>query len=165
MRRFLMLCLALLALSACKRDTPEEARARAQTWLHLGEQVHFSASAYCAVGVYRLTKDEARGTLYHVSDAERALWHIRQDHPIAMHHPDKSPNDFSQELMSRDLPEGLGLLSSATGPRECMTDDIARGVFVILMTPEAWTIYDPGTDVLVLADFRRGYAVYMRGNV
>lgn len=165
MRRFLSLLLVLLALSACKRDTPEEARARTESWLYLGEQIHFNASAYCAVGVYRLSRDEARGTLHHVSDTERALWHIRQDHAVAMHHPDKSPNDFSSELMSKDLPEGLGIISSATGPRECMTDDIARGVYAILMTPEAWTIYDPGTDVLILADFARGFAVYMRGNV
>lgn len=165
MHRFLLLCLALLALTGCKRDTPEEARARAESWLYLGDQLHFNASPYCAVAVYRLERDEARGTLYHVSDAQRALWHIRQDHPVALYHSERSPNDFSVELMSMDLPEGLGILSSATGPRKCMSDEVATGVYAILMTPKAWTIYDPGSDVLILADFARGFAVYMRGNV
>ena len=165
MRPFLLICLALLSLGACKRDTPEEARARTEHWLHLGEQVHFHASPYCAVAVYRLTRDEARGTLFHVSDVDRAMWHVDRNNPVAIHQAGRSPNDFSQELMSHNLPQGLGLLSSATGPRECMTETIARGVYAILMTPGAWTIYDPSSDVLILVDFRRNYAVYMRGNV
>ena len=163
MRRLALLMLPLLA--ACGLDTAEEARQRAERWLYLGDEMHFNAGPFCSVAIYRLTRPEARGNLFHVGDVERALWHLGQDHAVAIHLKGRSPNDFSQQLMSKDLPAGLGLLSSATGPRKCMTDEIARGVYVMLMTPDAWTIYDPTSDVLVLADFEKGVAVYLRGNV
>ncbi|KAA9009919.1 hypothetical protein [Histidinibacterium aquaticum] len=165
MARFIVILVVSMTLSGCRVDSSQTARATTEAWLYPGEEVFFNASPYCAVAVYRLTRNRARGTLYHVSDVDRALWHVGQGHAVAIHMAGRSPNDFSRAMMSKDLPKGLGLLSSATGPRECMPEHIARGVFAVLMTPGAWTIYDPGGNALVLADFDRGLAVFMRGNV
>ncbi|SLN47343.1 hypothetical protein [Roseisalinus antarcticus] len=165
MSRVSILFLLCLSLSACALDSADQARARVTGWLYPGEEIYFNATRYCSVGVYRLTRPDLRSTLYLVADAERALWHVRQGHAVAIRLENGSPNDLSQAIMSMDLPHGLGLLSSATGPRDCMTMRIANGTYAVLMSPDAFTIYDPNTDVLVLVDPVREVAVYMRGNV
>ena len=162
MRRPFVLLSLILVLSGCVLETEEEARAGLAQWVYPGELLAFGADRRCVAAAFRLTGPLLRGTAMHSNIAERAVWHIGRGEAVAMQDPRMTPHDLSSAVMSNDLSRGLGLLTSVTGPRACMTDAMSRGVMSLILTPGATMIYDPQTYTVVIADFDRLLAVYLR---
>lgn len=68
--------------------------------------------------------------------------------------------------MSRDLSNGLGLISSGIGPaRDCMDEKIMRGYYRVLMSPAAQMVYLPQENALLLLYPPEKLAFFLRGNV
>lgn len=164
-RRALALACLMVLLAACRLDAPEAARAAVARWLYPAEQLYFESRRSCTVAVFRLGPGGLRGGVARVTDLERALWHVGRGRAVLIDLPGQSPDAVSRRLMSRDLAAGLGLLSSALGPRDCMTERIEAGVRLVLQTQAALTIYDPAGNALILYDPGRRLAVFLRGNV
>ncbi len=158
----LVVPILVFCLAACQLQTEDEARAALTRWLYPGEQLAFGAERRCVAAAYRLSNTMIRARVVRSDFADQAVWHIQRGQAVALQHPDQTPHDLSVALMSSNLARGLGLITAATGPRACMTDAMARGTYTLMMTPGAMLIYDPVAYSVVIADFDRMVAVYLR---
>lgn len=152
-------------LSACALDEPASARAFADRWLHVDAQTYFTSQRGCTVAVYRLSSGTVRAGGTRVYDLRQGIGRLRTGQAVAFGDPNGTPDGLSRAIMSADLPVGLGLLSSVTGPRACMTDEVAQGVGRMIATPGVMTIYDPAENIVILLDAATRHAVLMRGEV
>ena len=158
-------CAALTALAACTLDKPESARAFSDRWARLEAQTYFASTRACTVAVYRLQSSTLRSGSARVYDLRQGVARLRQGRAVAFADTEMTPDAMAQAIMSADLHIGVGLVSSVTGPRACMTDEVAQGVHRILTSTGIITIYDPSQNVLLLVDTRGGHAVFLRGVV
>ena len=72
----------------------------------------------------------------------------------------------SEGLMSVNLYDGLGLISSFVGPAQaCMSEAFQSDVYMALMSPDTVMIYDPASNALLLLHRPSQIAFFMRGNV
>jgi hypothetical protein len=160
--RILTILPALAVLAACALDQPATVRAFVDRWAWAGAQTYFASSRRCTAAVYRLTNGTMRTGSLRVYDTRQGVAMLRRGRAVAFADPSHSTDAVSQGVMSADLHTGLGMLSSATVPRACMSDVVAAGVHRILTTPGVVTVYDPGENVLLLLDFATRHAVFLR---
>ncbi|MCM2560549.1 hypothetical protein M8756_04240 [Lutimaribacter sp. EGI FJ00015] len=165
MARLSWLCLGLLTLVACAMDKPETARAFADRWVWVQAQTYFSSARGCTVAVYRLDRSGLRTGARRVYDLRQGVGLLRQGHGVAFADTQTTPDALSRAVMSADLHTGLGLVSSVTGPRTCMSDEVARAVHHILTGQGVITVYDPSENMVLLIDTVSRHAVLMRGPV
>ncbi len=161
--RLKLACAALAALAACAMDKPEVARAFVDRWAWAGPQTYFASARACTVGVYQLESPGLRNGVTRVFDTRQGVSLLRQGRAVAFADRQVTPDALAQAVMSMDLHTGLGLVSTVTGPRACMSDDVALNVHRILTQEGVITVYDPGENVLLLLDMVRGHAVFLRG--
>ncbi|MBU2980727.1 hypothetical protein KO498_02765 [Lentibacter algarum] len=158
--------LALLALTGCKLDSEEALRQRLIRQVYLLDTVHFASSSTCTAAVFTLALAEFRNKFAAAGTVKAALRMIEQGQPVHFYMPEVSPNEISERLMSHNLPSGLGLISAAVGPAQnCMPDQVSRGYFRVLMSPETQLVYLPKDNALLLVYVPEKLAFYLRSNV
>lgn len=159
----------LLLLGGCALDREEDLRDSLSDWLKLAQTRHFFSKPTCTVAIFDLASDQprkGRGPIRGVT-YKQALFLIERGHSILFDMPGVSPNKISEQIMSRNLEMGLGVLSSGIGPvLRCMEDEgIQKGVYRILVSPEARLAYLTEGNALLLIYPPEMLAVFLRGNV
>ena len=160
--RVLAICALLGVLPGCALEDEGEAQARLSAWAWPERALWFKATARCAVGVFRLDVLGFRPGLVVLPDPREGLARLRRGETVGFAGPGLTPDALSQQVMSADLPTGLGLLGVATEARPCMSDEVAVGVGALLLGDGVTTIYAPAAAVLVLVHPAERRAVYMR---
>ncbi len=164
--RILAVSLALLALASCDLDKEAELRSTLTQQLYVLETVHFASKSTCTAAVYTLALSEFRKGYAGATSVKTALELIAQGKAVHFIMPGQSPNAISEQVMTGDLPSGLGLMSAAVGPAEnCMPEPVARGYFRVLMSPETDLVYLPQDNSILLLYRPEKLAFYLRGNV
>lgn len=162
-------CLALvLSLPGCfAMDKEEEVRAQVASWVFLAQTRTFVSRSTCTVAIFDLISDGVRlQDVRIVDDLPSGLTAIKEGRTVAFEIPGATPNAVSEGLMSIDLAEGMGLLSSFIGPQQaCMDDQFQVDVYYALTVPETLTIYDPGSNAMMLLHRPTKILFFMRGNV
>lgn len=153
---------ALLWLSACALDDADSARATLAQWLWPEQVMYLESTARCTAAVFRLDVLGLRPGTVQIRRTRDGIAALQSAQAVAFVGPDLSPDRVSQDVMSADLPSGIGLLSVALAARPCMSDEIAIGVNRLMLQPGVTTIYAPASRVLVLVDGSERRAVLMR---
>lgn len=155
-----------LFLSACALDREQILRDELSAWLFLGETRHFTSTMSCTVAIFDLARSEVSSDVARSLSIETALERIRGGQAVLFEFPGSSPNDISEQLMSHDLGEGLGMLSSGVGPvRDCMEQHVGNAFYAVLMAPQSRAIYDPNGNSIILVYPPENLAFFLRGNV
>ncbi len=156
----------LALLSACTLDKEAELRAQLSGWIFLAQTRHFVSKMSCTVAVFDLVRPDISSKVERAKSIETALTRVRKGRPVLFDIPNVSPNEISQQLMSKDLGKGLGMLSTGVGPaKDCMEDEVAAGYYAVLMSSDTRTIYDPAGDALLMIYPQGNLAFFLRGNV
>lgn len=154
------------SLSGCALDKEAELRQQLAGWVYLAQTRYFSSRMNCTAAVFDLALPVIRATIPRARSIDSAVERLKQGQVIVFDMPETSPHAVSEQLMSRDLVTGLGLLSTGVGPvKDCMEEHIANGYFAVLMSPETLTLYDPAGDALLMVYPPENLAVFLRGNV
>ncbi|WP_172329855.1 hypothetical protein [Mangrovicoccus sp. HB161399] len=163
------LLLLLSVLAGCSLDREDALRAELAPWLSLLGTRQFVSKSSCTLAVFRLeTADVAmEGGLQSAMSAGPALDLVAAGVPVIFDFPGRSPTEISEQLMSKDLARGLGLLSSGIGPvLDCAESEVIRkGIYRMLVTRATRMIYVPDGNALILVYPPEKLAVFMRGNV
>lgn len=171
--RFLRQMVGLVALAAlltgCFRlDTEEAVRAQLGGWVFLAQTRVFTSRGTCTAAIFDTISGDLRasGPVRRVGDLRAGQHLLSQGRAVAFEIPGMTPNMVSEALMSVNLSEGLGLISSFVGPaRACMDPSFQADVYLALMSDETVMIYDPATSALVLLHRPSQIAFFLRGNV
>lgn len=161
-----LFCFVILILSGCALDREADLRSVLAKRMYLAETEFFESKTNCTVGVFHLARVQWRKAYPRVSSLRGALDWIRAGDAVQFNMPGLSPNAISQQVISSDLPGGLGLLSTGVGPAlDCMDARISRGYYRVLMSPDTITVYDAGQNALLLVYPPERLAFFLRGNV
>ncbi len=156
-------------LAGCFRlDTETEVRALLQTWVRLAQTRDFTSRPTCTAAIFdTLSTAVLRdGPVQVATDLRAGVKMLTEGRPVAFDLPGQSPNAVSERVMSLDLANGLGLISSFVGPaRACMDDRFQADVHYALMSSDTILIYDPSHNALMLLHRPTRIAFYLRGNV
>ncbi len=164
--RMMAALLALLALGGCDLDSEAELRAVLSHRVYLLDTVHFASKSTCTAGVFTLALSEFRKGYAGVTSISKGVELIEQGVAVHFIMPGHSPNAISEQVMTHDLPHGLGLVSAAVGPAEnCMSEPVARGYFRVLMSEETDLVYLPADNSVLLLYRPEKLAFYLRGDV
>jgi hypothetical protein len=158
----------LLPLAACLRlDTEEEVRAQVKTWVFLAQTRTFVSKPTCTAAIFDTISPDVRSmAVRRVSSVRSGLRLIQEGRTVAFDVEGLTPNDVSQQMMSMNLSEGMGLVSSFIGPsRVCMDDQFQVDIYYALMQPESLVIYDPGSNALGILHRPSQIFFFLRGNV
>ncbi|WP_438991262.1 hypothetical protein [Lentibacter sp.] len=166
MRR-IMACLAALAvLAGCELDTEESLKKQLSARLYILEVMHFTSKSSCTAAVFTLALGEFRKPYPLAETLDSALARVRDQKQVQFALEGLSPNEITEAIMSRDLPNGLGLISAGIGPaRDCMDARIARGYHRVLLSPVSQMVYLPEENALMILYPPEKLAFFLRGNV
>lgn len=173
MRRFLsplliLRVLPLVLLAACfPLDKEEELRVRLGSLVYLAQTRVFVSKGACTAAIFDLASDAVRKPAVRaVSNVRTGVQLAKEGRVVAFDVTGLTPNAVSEQVMSIDLPGGMGLISSFIGPTlACMDDQFQVDVYYALMTPDSLTIYDPASNAIMLLHRPKKLLFYLRGNV
>lgn len=160
--------LALLLLAACfPLDKEEALREELRNFVWLAQTRRFESQSTCTAAIFDLASTGVRSARVRVvSDVRAGIELVKQGRAVAFDIPGKTPNMVSEEMMSINLYEGMGLVSSFIGPSlACMDDQFQVDAYYALMTEDTMAIYDPGMNALMLLHRPKQLLFFMRGNV
>ena len=144
-------------------------RAEISPWLKLQETQSFTSKSTCTVAVFGLEDSEiATGNgLTQVFSTRQGIKAIGAGQTVLFGMPGMSPTLVSEALMTKNLPQGLGLLSSGVGPvLSCVKGDELKGaIYGTLVSPAARLIYIPAGNAIILIYPPENVAIFLRGNV
>lgn len=153
-------------LSGCALDEEAALRNQLSGWIYLSKTLFFKSEVTCTVAVFDLARPEISSKIPRARSIDTALIRVRDGQPVLFDIQDTSPNTLSEQLMSRDLGKGLGMLSTGVGPvKDCMADEIAAGYYQILMSPDTRTVYDAAGNALLMVYPPGNLAFFLRGNI
>lgn len=173
MRRVVMLRAALaglvmLLVSGCALDDEEELRSYLKNWLFVAQTKHFKSKSNCTVAVFHLASSSLRSkSPRKVKSYREAVDYIRKNRAVTFDMPGVPPSELSEGVMSLDLSNGLGMVSSGVGPfQDCLKEGpIQNGFYAVLTSVHAITIYDPNANALIMVYPPEDLVLFMRGNV
>ncbi|MGH1414306.1 MAG: hypothetical protein ACRBB0_12505 [Pelagimonas sp.] len=161
-----LVCVLSALLAGCALDKEADLRRHLSGWIFVAQTRYFTSKMVCTVAVFDLARSEISSKVSRATSIDTALIRVHKGIPVLFDIPDISPNSISEQLMSRDLGKGLGMLSTGVGPaKDCMDDDVAAAYFAVLMSPETRTVYDPAGDALLMVYPPENLAFFLRGNV
>ncbi len=161
------LCLlsTLLVLSACALDKEEALRSQLSAWVELGETFFFESSMSCTAAVFhtpespRLTSQLARAR-----SLNTGMQMLEAGTPVVFAISGKSPNAVTEDIMSRDLPQGLGVLNSGLAGVSCMSDLVKSIYYQAIRNPTSNLLFVPDSGAMVVLDKQAMALIYVRGN-
>ncbi len=167
-RRLALAALAVLAglgLVACALDKEAEVRARLDGWLLLGDTIYFDSTRECTAGVFALKGRSHRAGLIVVRDLRSGITWIQNGRAVAFDMPARSPTDVSSALTTKDLPNGLGVLSSGVTGSNCMTQEVKSAYVETLNARGGMLIFDTEDNALAIVNADRSRVFFARGGV
>lgn len=155
----------LLLLSGCALDKEDALRSQLAAWVELGETYFFQSSMSCTAAVFH-TAESPRLT----SQLERArslntgMQMLEAGKPVVFAISGKSPNAVTEDIMSRDLPQGLGVLNSGLAGLSCMSDMVKAIYYQAIRNPSSNLLFVPEGGAMVVLDKQAMALIYVRGN-
>lgn len=166
MFKLLMWLTGLMLLASCDLDTEETVKAQLASRLYLLDTMHFSSKGTCTAAVFTLALGEFRKPYFTADTLETAMERVRGQKDVLFALKGLTPHEVTEAIMSRDLSNGLGLISSGIGPaRDCMDARISRGYYRVLMSEQTQMVYLPEENALLLLYPPEKLAFFLRGNV
>ncbi|MCV2891588.1 hypothetical protein [Lentibacter sp. XHP0401] len=166
MRKFITCLLAALLTAGCELDREEDVKTLLSSRLYILTTMHFTSKSSCTAAVFTLALGEFRKGYYLAETLDTALERIRDQEPVQFALEGLNPNQITEAIMSRDLSNGLGLISSGIGPaRDCMDAKISRGYYRVLLSEQTQMVYLPEENALLLLYPPERLAFFLRGNV
>jgi len=165
--RKIIACLgAVVLLGGCELDTEESLKKKLSARLYILETMHFTSKSSCTAAVFTLALGEFRKPYPLAETIDRALERIRAQKHVQFALEGLTPNEITEAIMSRDLPNGLGLISAGIGPAsDCMDQRISRGYHRVLLSPASQMVYMPEDNALLIVYPPEKLAFFLRGNV
>nr|WP_175582304.1 hypothetical protein [Phaeobacter sp. HF9A] len=160
--RVLALCLPL-GVSACSLDHEEEVRAQLQDWVKLGETYYFHSRVNCTAALFAIKATRISSMVKKVRDVESGMRAISEGRAVAFEIANTSPTAVTEQIMSQDLPMGLGVLSSGTSGKDCMAVEMEEAYFNALLDPTSVLLYAPERRFMAIFDRRNKRMFYSRG--
>lgn len=164
-RSVLSLLLCVPFLSACALDKEADLRSQLSAWVDLGETYFYQSSMSCTAAVFH-TAENPRLT----SQLERArslntgMKLLDAGQPVVFAISGKSPNAVTEDIMSRDLPQGLGVLNSGLAGVSCMSDLVKSIYYQAIRNPTSQLLFVPGSNAMVVLDKQAMALIFVRGN-
>lgn len=164
-RSVLYLLSALMILSACALDKEEALRSQLSAWVELGETYFFQSSSSCTAAVFH-TAENPRLTslLEHARSLNTGMQLLEAKQPVVFAISGKSPNAVTEDIMSRDLPQGLGVLNSGLAGVSCMSDLVKSIYYQAIRNPTSQLLFVPDSNAMVVLDKQAMALIYVRGN-
>ena len=157
--------LALFGLAGCAMDREADVRAQLANWVKLGATSYFKSTMECTAGVFETASDYPSASLQIVRTVRQGLMLLGHDIAVAFEIAGQTPTLVSEAVMTADLPQGLGILSSGVAAKGCMNDPLVRSYLSALHSERAILIFDPASNVLAVLDRDGQRIFYARGNV
>ncbi|KIC21621.1 hypothetical protein [Leisingera sp. ANG-Vp] len=166
MIRLLTCFLAALAiLSGCALDKEDALRAQLSAWVELGETYFFQSSSSCTAAVFH-TAESPRITsmLDRARSIETGMKMLDAGKPVVFAVSGKSPNAVTEAIMSRNLPQGLGVLNSGLAGVSCMSDLVKSIYYQAIRNPASKLVFVPDGHAMLVLDKQAMALIYVRGN-
>ncbi|MFW8593501.1 hypothetical protein [Cribrihabitans neustonicus] len=165
LRTLLCLLAALAALSGCALDEETALRARLAGWVELGETYFFRSSMSCTAAVFH-TGESPRITslVERARSLETGMKMLGEGRPVVFAVAGKSPNALTEAIMSRDLPQGLGVLNSGLAGLSCMSDLVKAIYYQAIRNPASKLVFVPETRAMLVLDRQAMALIYVRSN-
>ncbi|NIZ60111.1 hypothetical protein DL239_03865 [Sedimentitalea sp. CY04] len=157
--------LALTALAGCAMDSEDEVRARVGDWVSLGDTTYFKSTMDCTAGVFKVDGVRVTSLISKARSIATGMTLLKEGDAVAFDVKGLSPNAVSEQIMTRDLPQGIGVLSSGIAGKNCMTDQIKEAYLRALLDPDSVLMFDPDGNVMAVLDRRNSKIYYARGTV
>ena len=152
-----------LSLAACSLDQEDEVRSKVENWVKLGETFYFYSRVNCTAALFDVKATRISSMIRKVSTVADGMRAITEGESVAFQVAELSPTEVTEQIMTRDLPLGLGVLSSGTGGKDCMADEMAEAYFNTLLDPTSVLIFDPEGKFMAVFDKRNRRLFFSRG--
>lgn len=157
--------LAVAGLAGCAMDDEAQVRAELGRWVEPGATLYFESRLACTAARFEVRSSELHPSVEVVRHLEDGLRLVAAGRSVAFHLDGKSPTAISEEVMSADLPGGIGLLSAGVGGKDCMDEAEQIRFFAALHDPSVVMVYAPATNALALLDPNQREVFFVRGDV
>jgi hypothetical protein len=158
--------LALTGRAGCAMDSEEAIRAEVSAWVNPGETLYFDSSMDCTAAQFEVPNLVGdKSALAYATRCAKGLEALQQGRAVAFDVPGQSPNAVSEQVMTQDLPQGLGVLSSGISGKNCMTGGVKAAYLSALLDPDAVLFFHPETDGMAVLDRSNRRLYFVRGNV
>ena len=157
--------LALAGLAGCALDREAKVRAQLEQWVELGDTTYFESAPDCTLGVFATEATELSPKLQTVPSVRQGLLLMGHDLAVAFAVEGQTPTLITEEVMTADLPTGLGVLSAGIAAKNCMTPEVTRSYLSALHSDQATLIFDPANNALAVFDRLGERIFYARSGV
>ncbi|MDE4131945.1 hypothetical protein PXK00_02405 [Phaeobacter sp. QD34_3] len=165
MRRMTLALMAgLFLLSACALDEEEEVRAMVSPWVQLGDTYFFESSSTCTAAVFHTASPRISSLVSKARSVSTGMKMLSEGKPVSFDVGGKTPNMLTEEIMSRDLPQGISVLNSGLAGANCMSELVKSIYYQAIMNPQSRLIFVPDGDAMIVVDRQAGALIYVRGN-
>ncbi|MEO3479050.1 hypothetical protein [Phaeobacter sp. CAU 1743] len=154
----------LLVLGACALDKEEEVRAQIAPWVKLGETYFFESSSSCTAAVFYIESPRISSLVSRARSMATGMNMLSAGKPVYFDVRGKTPNALTEEIMSRDLPQGISVLNSGLAGAHCMTELVKGVYYQAIMNPTSQLIFVPDGDAMIVLDRQAGALIYVRGS-
>ncbi|NRB17362.1 MAG: hypothetical protein HRU33_07240 [Rhodobacteraceae bacterium] len=160
-----LVALALTGLAGCAMDKEDAVRARVGTWVNLGDTRYFKSSMDCTAGVFDVEGSRITSLITKARSVATGMVMLKDGEAVAFDVKGLSPNAVSEQIMSKDLPQGIGVLSSGIAGKNCMSKPVKAAYLRALLDPDSVLMFDPDGNVMAVLDRRNERLYYARGTV
>lgn len=152
-----------MALSACSLDQETEVRSQIAQWVSLGDTLYFYSRVNCTAALFDIKATRITSMIKKARTVEAGMRSIEQGQAVAFEIAGMSPNRVSETIMTENLPQGLGVLSSGIAGRACMAQEMEVAYFNALLDPTSVMIFEPQEKFMGVFDRRNRRLFYSRG--
>lgn len=157
--------LALTGLASCAMDSEQEVRSLVGEWVTLDETAFFKSGMNCTAGVFKLETNRISSLVTHARSVRGGMDAMAEGRPVAFMISGLSPTLVSEQVMTANLSQGLGVLSSGVAGKDCMDDRTKQAYLRALMDPNAVLIFEPTEKFMAVVDKTNSRLFFARGNV
>jgi hypothetical protein len=157
--------LALTGLTGCAMDKEAEVRAHAGDWVSLGETSYFNSTMHCTAGVFKVEGVRITSLITKARSVATGMTLLKSDMAVAFDIKGQSPNTVSEQIMTKDLPQGIGVLSSGIAGKNCMSKPVKDAYLRALLDRSSVLMFDPDGNVMAVLDRSNQKLYYARGTV
>ncbi len=154
---------AALVVSGCSLDQEEEVRSQIQSWVKLGETQYFFSRVNCTAALFEVKATRITSMVKKARDIEAGMRAITENKPVAFEVGGLSPTQVTEAIMTLDLPQGLGVLASGTGGKDCMAVEMEEAYYNTLHDPTSVLIFHPEAKFMAIFDRRNMRLFFSRG--
>lgn len=154
-----------LLVTGCAKDDEADVRDIISAWIALKGTIYFQSQSGCTAALFRTDRVALSSEIVRVKNVPSGLSALQQGATVAFDVPDLSPSQVSEQITTANLAEGIGVISSASGGRRCMNDDMVNRFYGALTTPTAVLIFDTKSNALAVMRPELDLIFFTRGDV